>query len=96
MHFETYDELQEHDERICWTDFTNKYLARLSEEDRYMYSGSGNLEEDLEKEFEEKMAQLDEKHAELEKEELYRKELEEEYEMEKKAEKAIDRYRNQY
>jgi IS5 family transposase len=57
-----------------------------------MYRGSGNLEE----EFEEKMAQLDEKHAELEKEELYRIELEAEYKMEKKAEKAIDRYRNQY
>ena len=76
MHFETYDELHEHDERICWTDFTNKYLARLSEEDCYMYRGSGNLEEDLEKEYEEKMAQLDQKHAELEKEELYRIELE--------------------
>jgi hypothetical protein len=61
-----------------------------------MYRGRGNLEEDLEEEFEEKMAQLDEKHAELEKEELYRIELEEEYEMEKKAEKAIGRYRDRY
>jgi hypothetical protein len=70
MHFETYDELLEHDERICWTAYVTDYLAKATDSERYCRFRQNTLEEELEEEFKEKMAELDEKYANLEREYL--------------------------
>jgi hypothetical protein len=66
MHLETYTELLNHDEKLCWTAFANNYLAKATDSERYLRMGKETIEE----EFEDKMAELDEKYANLEREYL--------------------------